>query len=114
DAVIANPPYVPADAIPRDPEVRAFDPGRALYGGGADGMELPRAVIAWARHLLRPGGVLIMEHADVQGRAARDAARQIGGLDEVATAPDLTGRGRFLLARRAAGEHDDGSETLSR
>ncbi|HLQ79614.1 MAG TPA: HemK/PrmC family methyltransferase [Brachybacterium sp.] len=114
DAVLSNPPYIPPDAVPRDAEVREHDPHRALFGGGHDGLEVPRAVLAWARHLLRPGGVLIMEHADVQGEGTRSAAAELGGFDLLRTVPDLTGRDRFLVARRAPGEPTSGSERLSR
>lgn len=114
DAILSNPPYIPARALPRDPEVLEHDPHRALFGGGEDGLEVPRAVISWASRLLRPGGVLIMEHADVQGAAARDVAAQIGGFDHVSTAPDLTGRDRFLVARRGDEGPNPGSERLTR
>ncbi|MGY5764904.1 peptide chain release factor N(5)-glutamine methyltransferase [Brachybacterium sp. DNPG3] len=103
DLLLSNPPYVPPDAIPRDLEVREHDPERALYGGGADGMEVPRRVVEIAAHLLRPGGILVMEHADVQGAIARQAAHDIGGFTAVRTARDLTGRDRFLVARRGTG-----------
>ena len=114
DAVRSNPPYIPPDAVPRDTEVIEHDPHRALFGGGADGLDVPRAVLGWAVRLLRPGGVLIMEHADVQGAAARAAAAEIGGFDLVTTAADLTGRDRFLVARRATESSTPGSERLSR
>ncbi|WP_394214140.1 N5-glutamine methyltransferase family protein [Brachybacterium vulturis] len=114
DAVLSNPPYIPPEAVPRDVEVLEHDPHRALFGGGDDGLEVPRAVITWARRLLRPGGVLIMEHADVQGQAALGAAADGGGFDLLSTVPDLTGRDRFLVARRALGEPTSGSERLSR
>ncbi len=114
DAILSNPPYIPPDAVPRDVEVLGHDPRRALFGGGADGLEVPRAVIAWAARLLRLGGVLVMEPADVQGAAARAAAAEIGGFDLIRTAPDLTGRDRFLVARRADGASSPGSERLTR
>lgn len=114
DAVLSNPPYIPPGAVPRDLEVIGHDPHRALFGGGDDGLEVPRAVIGWAAALLRPGGVLVMEHADVQGPAVRAAAVAVGAFEDVGTAPDLTGRDRFLTARRAPGATADGSETLSR
>ncbi len=52
--VISNPPYVPAQAIPRDPEVRLFDPALALYGG-EDGLDVVRVLSTRALRLLRPG-----------------------------------------------------------
>lgn len=103
DAVLSNPPYVPPRAVPREAEVREHDPERALYGGGEDGLEIPRSVLAHARRLLRPGGLLLMEHADVQGAAARSLAEQLGGFTRIRTEQDLTGRDRFLVARRDPG-----------
>lgn len=63
--VISNPPYVPAGDIPRDPEVRLHDPEAALYGG-ADGLDVVRVISRRAAELLRPGGVLVLEHAETQ------------------------------------------------
>lgn len=102
DVVVSNPPYIPPDAVPVDPEVRDHDPDLALYGGGADGLDVPRAVIAAAVRLLAPGGLLVMEHAEVQDAAARADALATGVLGDVRTAPDLTGRPRTLVARRLA------------
>lgn len=101
DLLVANPPYIPADAVPRDREVTDYDPREALYGGGADGLEVPRAVVALAARTLAPGGLLVMEHADVQGAATREIARQIVGFTAVRTVRDLTGTDRFLVAERA-------------
>lgn len=100
DIVVSNPPYIPPGAIPRDPEVRDYDPALALFGGGEDGLEVPRAVIAAAERLLKRGGLLVMEHADVQGRQARDAAAASGQCEQIETRQDLTGRDRMLVARR--------------
>ena len=100
DAVLSNPPYIPAGAIPQDPEVREHDPAAALYGGGEDGLEVPRAVVERAAEVLADGGVLVMEHADVQGAALRDLACAYGGFTDVHTVRDLTGKDRFLVARR--------------
>ena len=100
DVVVANPPYIPDGARPVDPEVAEHDPPVALFGGGGDGLLVPRAVVAAARALLRPGGVLLMEHADVQGPATR-ALVAGPGWDAVRTVPDLTGRDRVLHARRS-------------
>ena len=99
DVVVSNPPYVPSDAVPRDPEVARHDPAVALYGLGADGLEVPRGVTAAAVRLLRPGGLYVMEHAEVQAAAARAMAEAAGLVDE-RTVPDLTGRPRTVVARR--------------
>jgi release factor glutamine methyltransferase len=72
DVVVTNPPYVPAAAIPREPEVRDHDPDLALYGG-PDGLEVVRPLAEQAALLLRPGGLLLMEHADVQGEDAGES-----------------------------------------
>ncbi len=101
DVVASNPPYIPPGARPVDPEVRDHDPELALYGGGTDGLEVPRAVVAAAGRLLRDGGLLVMEHADVQGPAARAVVAEAGFVD-VRTVPDLTGRDRMVVARRAS------------
>jgi release factor glutamine methyltransferase len=98
--LVSNPPYIPPDAVPVDPEVRDHDPDLALYGGGADGLDVPRAVIAAAGRLLVPGGLLVMEHAEVQDAAARAAAQATGLFEAVESRPDLTGRPRMLVARR--------------
>lgn len=102
DVVVSNPPYIPPDAVPLDPEVRDHDPDLALYGGGPDGLDVPRAVIAAAARLLAPGGLLVMEHAEVQDVDARTAATASGAFTDVRTVPDLTGRPRTLVARRVA------------
>lgn len=105
DVLVANPPYIPPDAEPVDPEVRDHDPDLALYGGGLDGLDVPRAVLRAAARLLAPGGLLVMEHAEVQDAAAREAARATGAFDAIESRPDLTGRPRMLVARRATQPH---------
>lgn len=102
DVVVANPPYVPPDAVPRDVEVREHDPQLALYGGGTDGLEVPRAVVATAVRLLVPGGTFVMEHAEVQAAAVRAICRDTGALSDIRTEQDLTGRDRMVVARRHA------------
>jgi release factor glutamine methyltransferase len=69
DVVVTNPPYVPDSAVPRDPEVRDHDPDLALYGG-PDGLDVIGPLAQQAALLLRPGGLLLVEHADAQGEDA--------------------------------------------
>ncbi|QOR48205.1 peptide chain release factor N(5)-glutamine methyltransferase [Trueperella pecoris] len=97
DLVVTNPPYV-APWHDLSPEVRQ-DPAMALFGGGEDGLELPIALVERAHQLLRPGGILIMEHGDEQGPALCRVAEERGFV-EVSTGQDLTGRDRWLRARK--------------
>ena len=100
DVVVANPPYVPLGAVIRDPEVTAHDPAFALWSGD-DGLDALRVLELNAARLLRPRGLLVAEHADVQGVAApavfADPARWL----DVADHADLAGLPRYLTARRA-------------
>ena len=100
DVVVSNPPYVPPGAVPVDPEVRDHDPAVALYGGGADGLEVPRAVVRAAARLLRAGGLLVVEHADVQQDALLRSLSASGLWTSKAGHRDLTGRPRYVTARR--------------
>ena len=96
DAVLSNPPYVPA-ATPVDPEVRA-DPDEAVFAG-SDGLRLIPAVLERARELLRPGGVLALEHDDTHAESV-PALLPADCWDEVREHADLSGRPRFVTARR--------------
>lgn len=98
DVVVSNPPYVPAGAVPVDPEVALFDPAEALYGG-EDGLDAIRVLSPTARRLLHPGGTLILEHAEQQGGAIR-ALLAADGWRAAATGADLTGRDRYTSALR--------------
>lgn len=100
DAVVSNPPYVPRAAIPGQPEVRDYDPELALYGGSDDGLALPERIIGRAAALLRPGGLLVMEHDVSQDAALCDYALD-HGFATASTGLDLAGRPRFLTATKA-------------
>jgi release factor glutamine methyltransferase len=104
DVVVTNPPYIPDEAVPREPEVREYDPPRALYGGH-DGLDVVRGIAISAAALLRPGGVLVVEHSDAQGESGRQAGvphvlREHGWI-EVVDHLDLAGRDRVTTAVRA-------------
>lgn len=98
DVVASNPPYIPADAIPRDLEVRLHDPELALYGG-ADGLDVVRQVSTTALRLLHAGGTLVLEHGELQGASIADLLRA-DGWHAVATHRDLLGRDRATTALR--------------
>jgi release factor glutamine methyltransferase len=101
DVVVSNPPYIPLGSVPNDPEVRDHDPEVALYGGSADGLQIPLEVAARAAFLLRPGGFFVMEHADVQGDSLPAALVSTGSWREVQDHLDLNGRPRAVTAIRA-------------
>jgi release factor glutamine methyltransferase len=96
--VASNPPYVPDAAIPRDPEVRFFDPPAALYGG-EDGLDVVRVLSGVGLRLAHPGGLIVIEHGEWQGEAIR-AILAADGWRATATHPDLTMRDRATTAVR--------------
>jgi release factor glutamine methyltransferase len=99
DLVISNPPYIATTAthIP-DPEVLDHDPGIALWAG-EDGLDVIRLVEQAARRLLKPGGLLVVEHSDRQGRSAPALLEAAGGWSQVHDHQDYAGRDRFVTAR---------------
>jgi release factor glutamine methyltransferase len=100
DVVVSNPPYIPVGACPNDPEVRDHDPEVALYGGSSDGLRIPLQVAGRAAVLLRPGGLLVMEHADVQGDSLLAALAVSGLWQDIEDHEDLNGRPRAVTAFR--------------
>ena len=96
DVVIANPPYIPdAQILPRD--VAEFEPHVALFGGPT-GMELPRRFIIAAGRLLKPAGVLVIEHSEEQGVAI--AGELAVDFEDIVLHDDLVGRPRWTSAVR--------------
>ncbi len=103
DVVVSNPPYIPLEAWESvAPEARDHDPHLALFSGD-DGLDAIRAIAVRAAQLLRPGGVVGVEHADVQGKSAPAVFAAEGSWEEVRDHRDLNDRPRFVTARRAVG-----------
>ncbi len=100
DVVASNPPYVRAGQV-LQPEVAQFDPAPALWGG-PDGLDVVRIVERTAARLLRPGGFLAIEHEDNHGAEAPALLSLSGCWTEIADHRDLTGRARFVTARRVS------------
>lgn len=96
DLVISNPPYIPLSAVPRDPEVRDHDPQLALYSG-EDGLDAIRAISKLGLRLLKPGGGLILEHADSQSESVCELLWS-RGWKKVSAHQDATGRYRTVSA----------------
>jgi len=110
--VVTNPPYIPDSATPIEPEVTHYDPPLALYGG-PDGLDIVRALAKTAASILRPGGMFMVEHADVQGEASPSgvpallrAQRDEGNQEVWSTVrdySDLAGKPRVTTAVRRGG-----------
>ncbi|MGK2882443.1 MAG: peptide chain release factor N(5)-glutamine methyltransferase [Mycobacterium sp.] len=98
DLVVANPPYIP-DGADLEPEVAEHDPHRALFGG-PDGMVVVTAVTAHAAIMLRPDGLFAVEHDDTTSDCTTATVTSTGAFTDVAARYDLTGRPRFVTARR--------------
>lgn len=99
DLLVSNPPYVRRADIPGLAREVQADPVLAL-DGGPDGLDLVRRLVAEAALRLKPGGWLLIEHGDDQGPATR-ALCGPDAWSEAATRQDLSGRDRFLVARRS-------------
>lgn len=99
DLVITNPPYVPESQVPEQVEVREYDPPLALYGGSADGLLIPEQIMRAAFALLKPGGVMVMEHDISQGDALKKYAESVG-FSRARVGNDLTGRPRYTFAEK--------------
>ena len=101
DIVVSNPPYVASGDIPGlAPEVRLFDPRRAL-DGGSDGLAAYRAIAKAAPGLLADDGMLAVE----LGFGQADLVAPLfaaAGLALAAAQPDLNGVPRVLIARKPA------------
>jgi release factor glutamine methyltransferase len=96
DLVLSNPPYIPLGSIV-PPEVGEYDPPAALWSG-ADGLAAVRAVERVARWLLRPGGLVAVEHGAPQGTAVFWVFSEEAGWRDTTNHKDLAGRDRFVTA----------------
>lgn len=100
DVVVSNPPYIASSEIGAlAPEVRDFDPRRAL-DGGPDGLHFYRVIARAAPALLTPDGALIVELGAGQAQAV-GAIFAAAGLAPLPPRTDLNGVPRALVAGRA-------------
>ncbi|MGZ5399166.1 MAG: peptide chain release factor N(5)-glutamine methyltransferase [Nocardioides sp.] len=101
DVVTCNPPYIPLTAWESvAAEARDHDPHLALFSGD-DGLDATRVLATRAARLLRPGGWVGAEHADLQGESAPAVFVAAGRWRDVRDHEDLSGRARYLTARLA-------------
>jgi release factor glutamine methyltransferase len=95
--VVSNPPYVTDEEFELlAPDVRLFEPRRALVGG-RDGLDVYRRLLPAAARALGAGGSLFVEVGQAQAAAVSDLARQ-AGFDWTAVSRDLSGKERIVRA----------------
>ncbi len=100
-AIVSNPPYIAYHEAAELPQsVRDWEPTLALFSG-PDGMSATTALIRGAASLLEPGGVLALETDSRRASLAAELLAVDSRYREVAVRLDLTGRERFVVARRA-------------
>ncbi|MED7949046.1 MULTISPECIES: peptide chain release factor N(5)-glutamine methyltransferase [unclassified Streptomyces] len=102
DLVISNPPYIPLTEWEYvAPEARDHDPQMSLFSG-EDGLDTIRGIQRVAARLLRPGGAVVIEHADTQGGQVPWIFNEEAGWTDTADHRDLNNRPRFTTARKAS------------
>jgi release factor glutamine methyltransferase len=98
--VVSNPPYIAlseADSLPAS--VRDWEPAVALFSG-TSGMTATARLVRQAADVLAPGGLLALEVDMRRASLAADLVLRERRFRSVRIELDLTGRERFVLARR--------------
>jgi release factor glutamine methyltransferase len=99
-AVVSNPPYIAHDEAASLPSgVRDWEPSVALFSGNR-GMATIMGLIRQSAGVLAPGGMLALEVDARRASLAAELAASHGAYDDVCVELDLTGRERFVVARR--------------
>jgi release factor glutamine methyltransferase len=96
DAIVSNPPYVPAptDELPERGLARAWDAGR-------DGRAVLDRICADAPGHLRPGGIVLLVHSSLLGFEPTADALRAGGLTVDVAARQRGPLGPLMNGRRA-------------
>jgi release factor glutamine methyltransferase len=99
-AIVSNPPYIsPSEEGDLPVGVRDWEPPLALFSG-EDGMAAIRGIVRGAAALLETDGLLAVEIDSRRAGHARECAETDSRYRDVEIRADLTGRERFLVARR--------------
>jgi release factor glutamine methyltransferase len=97
DAIVSNPPYIPeSERAELHPQVRDFEPARALFAGSR-GLDIYRRLISQAYAALKPGGLLALEIGHGQ---RDDLAILLENWNNVAFADDLQQIPRIALGQK--------------
>ncbi|HEU5079710.1 MAG TPA: peptide chain release factor N(5)-glutamine methyltransferase [Opitutaceae bacterium] len=99
DLIVANPPYLTEQETQEaSPEVRDHEPRSAL-AAGADGLTDLKTIIADAPRFMASGSLLALE-TGIRQHAALKSLCETAGLAEIESKQDLTGRDRYIFARK--------------
>lgn len=100
DVVVANPPYIAeSNWTDLQPEVRDFEPRRALVAGPR-GTESHERLLQDARRYLSAGGALIMEIGAGQGKEVHQLIENNGGYGPVRLLRDPADIERVVIVER--------------
>jgi len=99
-ALVSNPPYIAFSELGELPaSVRDWEPPVALSSGD-EGLAVTRSIVRDAPAVLESGGLLALEVDTRRASLVVEALASNGSYQDVAVRLDLTGRERFVLARR--------------
>jgi release factor glutamine methyltransferase len=105
-AVVSNPPYIAlGEATSLPASVRDWEPAVALFSGN-DGLRATAQLVRQAADVLAPGGLLAMEVDARRSSLVAELVSRERRFHAIRMELDLTGRERFVLARRQ--ERDGG------
>lgn len=96
DVIVSNPPYIAETEWRTSVFGLAFEPMNALVSG-KDGLDAIRKISQQAKHYVKPGGYVLVEHGFLQGTAVREIFAA-AGFRSIHTICDLSGQERALSA----------------
>jgi release factor glutamine methyltransferase len=100
DAVVCNPPYIAFDeAVDLPASVRNWEPPTALFSAQQGMLETAR-LISGSAAALGMGGLLAIEVDSRRASLVAELVLSHASFRDVRVEPDLTGRERFVLAKR--------------
>lgn len=100
DIIVSNPPYVTfAERQQMQPNVLAHEPHLALFVEDDDPLLFYRTIALQAQRYLKPGGWLYFEINEAYGAELEVLLKEMKFAD-LTIEQDLTGRDRFVIARK--------------
>jgi release factor glutamine methyltransferase len=98
DVIISNPPYIADDDEAIEAHVKQYEPAIALFSDD-EGLHDLETIADQARHFLKRGGWLVLEHGCTQSFAVGDGLDSLSYQD-IECLQDYSGLDRFVVGRR--------------